>query len=190
MIRLQLLDRADIARAMTLMAIERAAAENPVGLVKHGATSCVKLAPKPATAPARAVAPIAGIKTRSPQTTNTERKLADLEHAVTEGMMTAREADRAFGSQPPGAPGRRRAPGQEDFRSWLVRRIDKLSDPGALQKMADRMAQLREDRSLSRGQRAALAQEINRRSWQYDPEYVERLRAALAELDGVQAQAA
>jgi len=103
--------------------------------------------------------------------------------------MTAREADRAFGRQPPGAPGRRRAPGQEDFRSWLLQRIGKLSDPRALQKMADRMAQLREDRRLSRCQRAALAREINRRSWQYDPEYVERLRAALAELDGVQAAA-
>jgi len=77
MIRLQLLDRADIARAMTLMAIERAAAQKPVGLVKRGATSCVKLAPKPAAAPARAVASIAGMKTRSQQTTNTERKLAD-----------------------------------------------------------------------------------------------------------------
>lgn len=190
MIRLQLLARADIERAMVLMAIERAAAENPVGLVKRGGTSCVKLAAKPANAPARPVVPIAGMKTRSPQTTNTERKLADLEHAVTEGMMTAREADRAFGRQPPGAPGRRRTPGQESFRAWLVQRIEKLSDPGALQKMADRMAQLREDRRLSRGQRAALAREINRRSWQFDPEYVERLLAALAELDGVQAQAA
>ena len=166
MIRLQLLARADIDRAIALMVIERAAAA-PVGLVK----------PKPVSAPA------AGMRQRSPQTTNTEHKLADLEQAVTDGLMTAREADRAFGRRPPGAPGRRRAPGQEDFRSWLVRRIDKLSDPGALQKMADRMAQLREDRSLSHGQRAAMAREINRRSWQYDPEYVERLRAALAELD-------
>jgi hypothetical protein len=102
---------------------------------------------------------------------------------VTEGMMTAREADRAFGRKPPGTGGRPRAPGQESFRAWLVRRIDQLSDPGALQKMADRMAQLREDRSLSRAKRAAMVREINRRSWQYDPEYVERLRAALAELD-------
>ena len=164
-------------------AIERAAAETPVGLVKRGATSCVKLAAKPAAAPARAVAPIAGMKTRSPQTTNTERKLADLEHAVTEGMMTAREADRAFGRQPPGAPGRRRAPGQEDFRSWLLQRIDKLSDPGALQKMADRIAQMHQDRTLRRAKRAAMVREINRQSWQFDPEYVERLRAALAELE-------
>ena len=177
MIRLQLLDRADIARAMALIAIERAAAM-PVVLIKPRAAKTAQ----PAALP--------GIKRRSPQTTNTERKLADLEHAVTEGMMSAREADRAFGRKPPGTGGRPRAPGQEDFRSWLVRRIDKLSDPGALQKMADRMAQLREDRSLSHGQRAAMAREINRRSWQYDPEYVERLRAALAELDGIQAQAA
>jgi len=173
MIRLQLLARADIERAIALIAIERAAA-TPVGLVK----------PKPVSAPA------AGMRQRSPQTTNTERKLADLEQAVTEGLMTAREADRAFGRQPPGAPGRRRAPGQEDFRSWLLQRIDKLSDPGALQKMADRIAQLREGRGctslrggLSRGQRAAMVREINRRSWQFDPEYVDRLRAALAELD-------
>jgi hypothetical protein len=64
-----------------------------------------------------------------------------------------------------------------------MQRIDRLSDPGALQKLADRIAQLREDRRLSRAKRAAMVREINRRSWQHDPEYVERLRAALAELD-------
>src|SRR5262249_19260215 len=109
MIRLQLLARADIERAIALMAIERAAA--PVGLAK----------PKP-------IVPITGMRQRSPQTTNTDRKLADLEHAVTEGLMTAREADRAFGRKPPGTGGRPRAPGQESFRAWLVQRIDKLSD--------------------------------------------------------------
>jgi hypothetical protein len=31
-----------------------------------------------------------------------------------------------------------------------MQRIDRLSDPGALQKLADRIAQLREDRRLSR----------------------------------------
>jgi len=165
MIRLQLLARADIERAIALTAIEQAAA--PAGLVK----------PKPVSAPA------AGMRQRSPQTTNTERKLADLELAVTEGLMTAREADRAFGRKLPGTGGRRRAPGQEDFRAWLVRRIDKLSDPGALQKLAERVAQAREDRTLSHGKRVALAREMNRRSWQYDPDYVERLRAALAELE-------
>src|SRR5690349_9207140 len=128
MIRLQLLDRADIARAMALMAIERAAAM-PAMLIKPRAAKTAQ----PAALP--------GMKTRSPQTTNTERKLADLEHAVTEGMMTAREADRTFGRKLPGTGGRPRAPGQESFRAWLVRRIDQLSDPGALQKLADRIAQ-------------------------------------------------
>jgi hypothetical protein len=153
---------------MALMAIERAAA-TPVILIKRN---------KPNDALP------AGMKPRSPQTTNTERKLADLELAVTEGLMTAREAYRAFGRKLPGTGGRRRAPGQEDFRAWLVRRIDKLSDPSALQKLAERVAQAREDRTLSHGNRVALVREMNRRSWQYDPEYVERLRAALAELDG------
>ena len=162
MIRLQLLARADIERAIALTAIEQAAA--PAGLVK----------PKPVSAPA------AGMRQRSPQTTNTERKLADLELAVTEGLMTAREAYRAFGRKLPGTGGRQRAPGQEDFRAWLVRRIDKLSDPGALQKLAE---QAQEDRTLSHGKRVALVREMNRRSWQYDPDYVERLRAALAELE-------
>ena len=166
MIRLQLIPRADIERAMALMAIERAAGTKPIGLVK----------PKPAALPA-------GIKRRSAQTTNTERKLADLEHAVTEGLMTAREADRAFGRKLPGTGGRPRARGQETFRAWLVQRIDQLSDPAALQKLADRIAQVREDRTLRRGQRVAMVREINRRAWQYDPEYVERLRAALAELE-------
>jgi hypothetical protein len=171
MIRLQLLDRADIARAMALIAIERAAAM-PVVLIKprREVTSA-----EPAALP--------GMKRRSPKTTNTERKLADLEHAVTEGTITAREAYRAFGRKLPGTGGRPRAPGQEDFRAWLMQRIDRLSDPGALQKLADRIAQLREDRRLSRAKRAAMVREINRRSWQHDPEYVERLRAALAELD-------
>jgi len=173
MIRLQLLARADIERAIALMAIERAAGTTSVELVK----------PKLVVFPA-------GIKRRSPQTTNTERKLADLEHAVVEGLMTAREADRAFGRKLPGTGGRPRASGQKCFRAWLVQRIERLSDPGALQKLADRIAQLREDRgctslrgSLSRAKRAAMVREINRRSWQHDPEYVERLRAALAELD-------
>src|SRR5712672_3455212 len=66
MIRLQLIDRADIARAMALMAIERAAA-TPVVLIKRN---------KPNDALP------AGMKPRSPKTTNTERKLADLELAV------------------------------------------------------------------------------------------------------------
>ena len=132
---------------------------------------------------------IAGIKPRSPQTTNTERKLADLELAVTEGLMTAREADRAFSRKLPGTGGRRRAPGQETFRAWLVRRIAELSDPRALDRLAERMARLREDRcctslrgTLSRAKRTALVREINRRAWQCDPDYIERLRAALAEL--------
>ena len=166
MIRLQLLARADIERAMALMAIERAARTSPAGLVK-----------------AKPVALPAGVKQRSAQTTNTERKLADLEHAVTEGLMTALEADRAFGRKLPGTGGRPRAPGQEDFRAWLVQRIERLSDPGALQRLADRIAQLREDRSLSRAKRAAMVREINRRSWQHDPDYIERLRGALAELE-------
>lgn len=188
MIRLQLLDRADIARAMALIAIERAAGM-PVGLVKPAAGA--EIEPRSVTAaPSRAsrtrsvtAPPSHGPRTRSPQTTNTERKLADLEHAVTEGMMTAREADRAFGRKLPGTGGRPRAPGQEDFRAWLVRRIERLSDPGALQKLADRIAQVREDRTLSHGKRVAIVREINRRSWQHDPDYLERLRGALAELE-------
>ena len=71
MIRLQLIDRADIARAMALMAIERAAA-TPVVLIKRNDAETAALP--------------AGMKSRSPQTTNTERKLADLELAVTEGL--------------------------------------------------------------------------------------------------------
>src|SRR6476660_4214918 len=116
MIRLQLLARADIDRAVALMAIERAAAM-PAMLIKprREATSAEP-------------APLSGIKRRSPQTTNSERKLADLEHAVTEGLLTPREADRAFGRKLPGTGGRPRAPGQESFRAWLVRRIDQLSD--------------------------------------------------------------
>ena|SRR2546423_7520260 len=176
MIRLHLISEADIARARVLMAIERAAAESAAMLVKRNA----KAAPT-----------IAGIKPRSPLTTNTERKLADLETAVVEGLMTAREADRFFGRKPPGSPGRRRAAGQETFRAWLMRRIAELSDPTAFQKLADRVARAREDRTMSHGKRVALVREINRQSWQHDPEYLGRLRAALAELDNVrQARAA
>src|SRR5262249_4892466 len=115
MIRLQLIERADIARAMALMAIERATAQ-PVELRTNSAVR----------------APIAGIKPRSPQTTNTERKLADLELAVIEGLMTAREADRAFGHKPPGTGGRRRAPGQETFRAGLVGRRAGVAGPPGL----------------------------------------------------------
>src|SRR5690349_1715024 len=127
------------------MAIERAAA-TPVGLVKPAVAvetglRFVTAAPSRASRTRSVTAALSrASRTRSPQTTNTERKLADLEQAVTEGLMTAREADRAFGRKLPGTGGRPRAPGQESFRAWLVQRIDKLSDPGALQKMADRIA--------------------------------------------------
>jgi len=183
MIRLQLIKPADIAAAMALMAIERAASERPmIGLVKRNAHAVASDNPVPLVK--RTAAPVPGIKRRSPKTTNTERKLADLETAVVEGFMTAPEAFRAFGRKAPGSGGRRRAPGQEDFRAWLVRRIDELSGSAALDKLAMRMAQVREDHTLSRAQRVAIAREINRKSWQYEPDYVERLRAGLAELDG------
>lgn len=168
MISLRLLDRATIAQTMALMSAERAAVK-PAGLVKQARTA----APLPH---------IAGLKPRSPKTTNTERKLADLEWAVTQGLMTAREAYDAFGRKLPGTGGRRRAPGQEDFRAWLVRRIERLSDHNALLRLADSAAAA-QDRSLSRGKQLALIREINRLSWQHDRDYVDKLRAALAELD-------
>ena len=168
MIRLHLLDRATIAQTM----VERTAAANSVGLVKRARSAN--------TAPPH----IAGLKPRSPKTTNTERKLADLEWAVTQGLMTAREAYHAFGRKLPGTGGRRRAQGQEDFRAWLVSRIQRLSDHNALLRLADHAAAA-QDRSLSRGKRIALAREFNRLSWQHDRDYVDKLRAALADLDGV-----
>jgi hypothetical protein len=165
MISLQLIKPADIAAAMALMAIERAAQQPPLMLVKRNAAVTAAPVSGVTERSARVAAmPVPGIKRRSPKTTNTERKLADLEAAVVEGFMTAKDAFRAFGRKAPGSGGRRRAPGQEDFRAWLVRRIDELSGSAALDKLALRMAQVREDHTLSRAQRVAIAREINRKS--------------------------
>jgi hypothetical protein len=119
---------------------------------------------------------------RSAQTTNTERRLVDLETAVVSGLMTAGEAERLFGHKPIGSPGRARAAGQEDFASWLRTRIRKLSDDAALDAMLAEVSRLQDDRTLPRPKRVAKVRELNRQIGARDPEYVARLRAALAEL--------
>lgn len=120
---------------------------------------------------------------RSMQTTNTERILADLESDVVNGLMTPAEADMAFGRKPPRSGGRPRAPGQETFAAWLHTRIAKLSDPDALAALMREAWRLQADRTMRRAQRVARQRVLNRNMTMHDPEYVEQLRAALAELD-------
>ena|SRR5690242_12526749 len=113
---------------------------------------------------------------RSAQTTNTERKLADLERDVIDGMLTPIEAHRAFGHKPMGTGGRSRKAGQEDFASWLRTRIAKLSDREAL---IEEVRRVQTDRAPGR---AARVRALNRRINEADPDYVAKLRAALADL--------
>jgi hypothetical protein len=192
MIMLHLLDRDAVARALAAITDERAGLKSTcvVGLVKRNQPCMTSLeVDTPAITKQRAGEPAMGLVStrRSAQTTNTERKLADLEAAVMDGLMTAPEADRAFGRKPSGSRGRPRAQGQEDFRAWLISRIDRLSDPAAMGRLADRMMRVRQDRTLSHGKRAALMREVNRQCWRCDPDYVERLRAVLAEIDDADA---
>jgi hypothetical protein len=155
-----------------------------VALIKRDAPPCSFGAGEIiACIPTRPIAGFSPFSTRSRRTTDTARKLSDLERAVVDGLMAAPEADRVYGRQQSGAGGRPRAAGREDFASWLRGRIAKLSDPEALGRFAEQMARVRQDRTLSHGKRIAIVREINRQSWQHDPAYIELLRAALAELD-------
>jgi hypothetical protein len=120
---------------------------------------------------------------RSLQTTNTERILADLESDVINGMMTPQEADMAFGYKRPGSGGRRRKAGQETFAAWLRTRIAKLSDPNALAALVCDAQRLQADRTIRRAKRVAAVREFNRKMGACDPDYVEQLRDALAELE-------
>jgi hypothetical protein len=62
----------------------------------------------------------AGMKSRSAKTTNGERKLADLETAVVNGIMTADEADRIYGRKERGVGGTRLADGAHQARPLTV----------------------------------------------------------------------
>ena len=120
---------------------------------------------------------------RSLQTTNTERILADLESDVVNGLMTPAEADAAFGRKPAGSKGRPRAAGQETFAAWLRSRIAKLSDPAALAELVNEARRLQTDRTMRRAARAAAARVLNRNMTTHDPDYIDQLRAALAEVE-------
>jgi hypothetical protein len=120
---------------------------------------------------------------RSLQTTNTERILADLESDVINGMMMPREADKAFGCKPTGSGGRRRKSGQETFAAWLHTRIAKLSDPDGLAALVRDAQRLQTDRTIRPAKRIAAVREFNRKMVAHDPDYVDQLRNALAEIE-------
>ena len=167
MINLSLIDRAAVERFL------------PVGPSTLRTRNAPRERAQPVGCRLRAVGLAKGMPgRRSPQTTNTERLLADLEWAVVNGLMTAAEADRAYGRQPPGA-GRRRGVGRETFAAWLAGRIVRLSDPTALAGQI----QHAQDRALPAAKRRALIREVNRQLWRYSSDYVGQLRAALAEIE-------
>ena len=99
------------------------------------------------------------------------------------GLMTPAEAARAFGYKRPGSGGRPRAPGQETFAAWLSARIAKLSDPDALAALVSEAQRLQTDRTVRPAKRIAAVRSLNRKLTLCDPDYVEQLRDALAELD-------
>jgi hypothetical protein len=134
--------------------------------------------------PIAACESVVNLPRRSPQTSNTERKLKDLEYAVVNGLISPAEADRVFGQKPIGSGGRSRKRGQEDFATWLRTRIDLLSDRDAL---IEEIASLQADRTMPRARRAARVRKLNSRVNASDPAYVGRLRQALAMLNDAQA---
>jgi hypothetical protein len=116
---------------------------------------------------------------RSPQTTDTKRILTDLESDVINGLLTAAEANRAYGKRVRGGGRRRRWP---TFADWLRERIGELS-PEALAALLDKTRVLQNDRTLAHAKRSAAVRTLNAMLGKHDPAYVEKLRAALAEIE-------
>jgi hypothetical protein len=116
---------------------------------------------------------------RSPRTTDTKRILTDLESDVINGLLTATEADRAYGKRVRGGGRRRRWP---TFADWLRERIGELS-PEALAALLDKTRVLQNDRTLAQAKRSAAVRALNAMLGKHDPAYIEKLRAALAEIE-------
>jgi hypothetical protein len=153
-----------------------------VSLVKHGQAN--RAARSEGYLPVAAVENVASLlPRRSPQTSNLDRRLRDLEAAVVNGFITPAEANRAF-PRKTRAGGRPRAKGNEDFATWLQTRIRQLSGRSVLIGMVEK---LQADRTMPRAKRAAMVRKLNRRVGASDPAYIEKLQAALAALEVVPA---
>jgi hypothetical protein len=122
-------------------------------------------------------------KPRSAQTTNKTRILGDLESKVSNGLMTAAEADRAYGRKERGmAAGRQRT--FPDFASYIRDRLQRASDPDVERELLARAEKIQNDKSLTTSQKLAQSREVNRTLQSVGPEHAEKLRGMLNELEG------
>jgi hypothetical protein len=156
-----------------------------VSLVKHGQVYLPRRTSDVLPVPMREQA-ICLPWRRSPQTSNLDRRLRDLENAVVNGFITPAEADRAF-PRKTRAGGRPRAEGNKSFEAWLRKRIKDLSDPKALAQLVDEVRRLQVDKTMPRARRGARVRVLNRRIGDHDPEKIEKLKVALAAMEGVPA---
>lgn len=118
---------------------------------------------------------------RSPQTTNKDRILSDLESLVLNRVLTPPEADAEYGRKAPGAGRPRRFP---DFASWLRDRIAVAEAPATERAILRRMAGLRR---IAGPKRAAAARVLNAQLDKTGREYADKLREALRELEAAAA---
>jgi Inorganic Pyrophosphatase len=122
-------------------------------------------------------------KTRAPTTTDKRRVLGDLENKVTAGLMTAAEADRAYGRVTPGtAAGRQRR--YPDFKSYIKDRLSQAEDTDAEKALLEQARTVEADRSIPVARRQAQAREINAKLQRVGPDYAQRLRKILDDLEG------
>lgn len=127
-------------------------------------------------------------KPRSPLTTNKDRVLSDLESKVSNGLMSAAEADREYGRKAEGVGGRERK--YPDFSSWLRERITQAEDPKVQQDIIDRATRLQNDKTLTGAKRNAAVRSINSEIDRTGSEYAGKLREMLREVEDPVAVAA
>jgi hypothetical protein len=121
-----------------------------------------------------------GEKGRSLQTTNKDRILGDLEKKVTDGVLSAAEADKEYGRKESAGGRPRRYP---DFAAWLRERIEKAEDPKTQEGILARADALQNDKKLVGARRIAASRSINEELARTDPEHIDKLRDALHELE-------
>jgi hypothetical protein len=119
-------------------------------------------------------------KPRSPKSTDKTRQLKDLEDMVVDGTLTATEADKEYGRNERTAGRDRR---YEDFASWLRDRIKEAEDPKTTSDLIAKAERLQNDKSLVGAKKIAASREINEALQRTDPEYIQKLKDALADLE-------
>lgn len=118
-------------------------------------------------------------KKRSEQTTNLNRILSDLEHKVTQGHLSATDAKEMYGAHVG-----KTAKEARTFKSWLEHQLTVRDDHEAERKAVLDAASKMQDKTLTAAQKKSLGNKLKAELAKYDPDYVNRLRDALDELNG------